>query len=428
VASTDPYWRAVTALGSLNRPTEVDMTGLDPVRLHDALVQSKVVRIAATRLAGTREPVLDLLRATDQAERHRHATTAELTRGAVAAAAETGARVIKGLAVRPRYPDPRARHFGDIDLHVPDWPAARALAARLRADGWPWDLLEYPWLKWDEAGVLYGQLAFLRFADGRPSSRVDVHIGAFSVGHAGRMPLAGWEPAEVTGVPVLVPNREQAIALVAAHALGDTRLSMKDINDLHVLVGDGRVDWSSVVELCRGGYALEVLGQLLAELAEAYPRTGLPALPYTPRLVPGGLPPDARGAHFAWHAYGDERARGTAEEDATLLAKEAHRYFSGDLRPHLASRAIEPGGDLAQGRNICWRLLPEPVWAPWVPELPAATTPATPVEDRRLADGLVLRRRGPARAVLIDDDIFVPTVWGAVDPDSVRLAAETVAG
>jgi putative nucleotidyltransferase-like protein len=425
---TDPYWRAVTALGRLGGASDVDLTGLDPVRLHDAIVQSKVVRIAVGRLARTREPVLDLLRATDEAERQRHAGSAELTRAAVAAAAATGARVIKGLAVRPRYPAPEQRHFGDIDLHTADWPTARALAARLRAEGWPWDLMEFPWLKWDEAGLLYGQLAFLRFENGKPFSRVDIHIGAFSVGHAGRMPLAGWEPSEVLGVPVPVPNRESAIALVAAHALGDTRLSMKDINDLHLLVGDGRLDWSSVVELCRCAYAVEVLGQQLAELATVYPRPGLPSpLPYLARLAPGGLAPEDRGAHFAWHVYGDERTRGASEEDAARLAEEARRYFSGDLRPHLADRPPEPGNGFGPGRNVCWRLLPEPVWSPWTCDLPAPSDPPAPIQERELAAGLVLRQRGSARTVLIDDDVFVPTVWGGVDPGSVRLAAETAA-
>jgi len=423
---TDPYWQAVTALGRLDGVGGVDLRGLDPVRLHEALVMSKVVRIAVTRLAGTGGPLLDQLLATDEAERHRHATTAELTRNVVVAAAETGVRLIKGLAVRPYYPEPEARHIGDIDLHATDWAATRALVTRLRADGWPWDLLEYPWLKWDEAGLLYGQLGLLRFAEGVPLARVDIHIGAYSVGHAGRLPLTGWEPAQVLGVPVSVPNRESAVALIAAHALGDTRLSMKDINDLHVLVGDGRLDWSSVVELCRCAYATEVLGQLLAELVTVYPRAGLPSgLPYMPRLVSGGLASEGRGSHFAWHTYGDERARGASEEEASLLAKEASRYFSGDLRPYLSKAATEPGDGLTPGRNVCWRLLPEPVWSSWTADLPAPAGPATPARDHRLADGLTLRQRGPARVVVIGDDVFVPTVWGGVDPDSVRLAAET---
>jgi hypothetical protein len=255
-------------------------------------------------------------------------------------------------------------------------------------------------------------------------ARVDLHIGAFSVGHAGRMPLTGWEAAEILGVPVSIPNRDNAVALIAAHALGDTRLSMKDINDLHLLVRGGGLDWSSVIELCRCGYAVDVLGQLLVELATVYPDTApLPRLPDGRRLVPGGLPTEERGRHFAWHAYGDERARGATEETATALATEAHRYYTGDLRPHVNEGASEP----TEGRNTCWRLLPEPVWAPWVAGVPAQAGPASPVDEHHLADGLLLRRRGRARAVLIGDDVFVPTVWGDVDPESVRLAAETAA-
>src|SRR5262249_32302997 len=150
----------------------------------------------------------------DEAERDRHATTADLTRSVVRAAARTGVRVIKGLAMQPRYPEPAARHVGDIDLQAADWATAWPLVAGLRADGWPWDLMEYPWLKWDEAGLLYGQLGFLRWAGETPLARVDVHIGAFSVGHAGRLPLVGWEPGEVAGQVVSVPDLETAVALI----------------------------------------------------------------------------------------------------------------------------------------------------------------------------------------------------------------------
>jgi hypothetical protein len=330
--------------------------------------------------------------------------------------------VIKGLAMQPCYPDPAVRHVGDIDLHATDWAATRPLVNQLRADGWPWDVMEFPWLKWDEAGLLYGQLGFLRLVNGVPTARVDVHIGAYSVGHAGRMPLTGWETINVLGTPTLVPNRESGIALIAAHALGDTRLSMKDINDLHVLVGDGHVDWTSVVELCRCANAVEVLGQLLAELTAIYPGPRfVPELPHTPRLVPSGLSPGQRGSHFGWHALGDERARGVAALQAAAVAEEARRYFSSDLRPHLAAS----GDDLTPGRNVCWRLLPEPVWADWVP---SAMRLEQSIEDSQLAEGLVLRRSGTARVVLIGDDVFIPTVWGGIDAASVALAAETARG
>jgi hypothetical protein len=419
----DVYWRAVAALGRLGGgDVPASIADLDPQLLHDAVVESKVVRLAVKRLGGQDTLLAKLLRATDAAERQRHQDTAALTDAVVEAAARHGLRVIKGLAMRVRYPRPESRHAGDVDLHAGDWASALAFVMEMRAAGWPWDVLEVPWLKWDEYGVVYGQLALLRFSGGPvpvPHARIDVHIGAFSVGHAGRMPLVGWEPARVRGTEVLVPNRESAIALTVAHALGDTRLSLKDLNDLHVLVDDGKreVDWSSVIELCRCADALGVLAQLLAELATIYDTPGLPRLGRTqPVLAPGGLAPHWRGEHFARHAQAGELARGASAHEAQSVAQDARRYFSTDLRPRVSAGDVS----LPVGRGACWRLLPQQVWQALGGD---DREEGQPVQERHLADGLVLRECGQARIVLIGGEVFVPTVWGDVGADSLALAA-----
>ncbi|HEX3647566.1 MAG TPA: nucleotidyltransferase family protein, partial [Pseudonocardiaceae bacterium] len=299
---TTDYWPPVCALGTLDDEPHCAATALaalengdiDPEGLHTALVQSKVVRLAVRRLAGRQlgpagTKLLDLLLATDTEERARHAAAEAVTLPVLRLAAATDAAVIKGLALRSCYPDPAARHLGDIDVHTPDLATGLAFTTALRGQGWAWDLVEFPWLKWDEDGICYGQLPVVYPDSAAMITRVDLHFGAFSVGHAGRLPMVGWQRADVLGVDVRVPNRETAIALVAAHALGDTRLSMKDVNDLCVLIGDGVVDWSSVTELARTAHATDVLGQLLAEVGSAYPGRWCPTLRTGHRLRSGGL-------------------------------------------------------------------------------------------------------------------------------------------
>jgi hypothetical protein len=430
---TTDYWPSVCDLGTLDDDPHHGSTALaalengdiDPEGLHTALVQSKVVRLTVRRLTGRRlgpagAKLLDLLLASDAKERARHEAAEPITLPVLRLAAAMDAAVIKGLALRACYPDPAVRHLGDIDVHTPDLATGREFAAALRERGWAWDEAEFPWLKWDEDGICYGQLPLVYPDTATMVTRVDLHFGAFSVGHAGRLPMVGWERADVQGVGVRVPNRETAIALIAAHALGDTRLSMKDVNDLRVLIGAGVLDWSSVVELARTAHATDALGQLLAEVASAYPDRWYPTLPTEHRLRSGGLPGADRAAHFARHAEGDALARGADATVAAGLAAEAARYFDGDLRPRVSDAV--PVTELRTGRNVCWRLLPEGVWADVAVDHPM---PRTKVSD--LGGGLELVSGELGSAVRIGRDVFVPTVWGEMHPESVRIARQ-VAG
>lgn len=426
------YWRAVTVLGGLfpaddllkSVLVELENDFLDPEILYRRLVRSKVVRLALANLAALQ---LDsrgvrlrrLLQETDSPERRRHAAALRPMRQVVELASATDTRILKGLSMLPLYPDPRLRHIGDIDVHAPDFGSSLAFAGQLRLQGWEWDIKEYPWMKWDEAGILYGQLALLLFDQGERVSRADLHFGAYSVGYAGRMPLTGWRGGQVLGVPVSVPGRESAIALIAAHALGDTTLSMKDVNDLHLLIGSQVLDWSSVVETCHAAQAQDVLGQLLREMGAVYPRAGLPKLGSGAPLRAGGLPRGDRSQHFARHARRDERARGTGAEQGERISAEAHRYFGADLLPRLSAGAA-PVSPMAPGRHLCWRLLPPRVWSGW--EVPDVSTMVPAPGVRMLASGLTLFHGEHAAVVRMGTEYFIPTVWGEVHPESVALA------
>src|SRR5690606_29627460 len=82
-------------------------------------------------------------------------------------------------------------------------------------------------------------------------------------------------------------------------------------------------------------------------------------------------------------------------------------------------------------RNLCWRLLPRRVWdglgaragsgTVAHPEPPASVEVT---EETEIAEELRLVRspRGAVLLVGAGREALVPTVWGAVDPESVTLA------
>jgi len=444
----DPNFAAVIALGRLDpdpaavRDVLARLAGgrLVADRLVAGLELSKVGRLArhavaaAEPAAGPGRELLRRLVEADEAEERWRERAVPPMRAAVAAAARHGGRVVKGLAVQSCYPRPELRHVGDVDLHFPSWAAARPLLRELRAAGWIWDTDELSWLKWHDSGVLYGQLSLVVDDNAAPYARVDLHIGPFSVGHAGLLPMAGWAPGSALGVPVAVPDPVTALAMVAAHAVVDRVLSVKDLNDLRVLLNPGadgadRVDWATVWELCRAAQAAGALAQCLRALADAYPdlrESVLPVLPGSGGLrtsVPG---PARRAAAFAAHAYRDERARGSALPAAVRTGWTARRYFSADLRPRLATGPVRAAAPLPalRRRDVCWRLVPAQLWEPWLAGRPDAAGDRPDADHREeLADGLTLVTGPAGAAVTLDGDVFVPTVWGRVPPGGARLAA-----
>lgn len=332
---------------------------------------------------------------------------------------ELGGRIIKGLSVQTAYPEPGLRHVGDVDVQYGSWAAAQPLVRRLREHGWVFDTGEMPWLKWHENGAVYGQLSLLYPDSSKPFARVDLHIGAFSVGHAGLLPLAGWCAGGALGLPATVPDTETAIAITAAHAMCDQMLSVKDVNDLHALIARGAPDWVSAAELCRAAQAGGALARLVNAVRAAYPEDAglLPSDPgqETPlRLIPPDG--DERAGAFAELTYADELSRGTAPETARELAEASRRYFGADLsvRSGAGERGILPG---APSRQRCWRLVPEEVWR----TLPAAADSPDP-EASELAVDLTLLSTQAGLAVRHGGDVLIPTIWGEVSPESVALA------
>jgi hypothetical protein len=436
-AMRSAYWTVVTQAGKLNpAPGEIDkMEGalgeLDPAAVYDAILGSRVYTLALQNLKplrghGNAVKLLTLLENLQEEENERRKLALPETLAVLAHAFELGVHVIKGLPLRERYADPELRHTGDIDLHVAEWSLAARFAAWLRDRGWQWDSAELPWLKWTEDGHIYGQLSLVIPDNSAPVNRVDLHIGPYSVAHAALMPLVGWEESHVLGVKATVPSRETSIALIAAHAVNDGVLSMKDINDLHVLRdGQPDPDWASVIELARSAGAVPALRQLLTLTACVYQHAESPDDRVPEYLADSPESAKARARRVARFTFHDERSRGANLLHATLLARQARRYFSAQLTPRLGGPPIGNGPHEAAGRNICWRLAPEEVWDSLLRDTVAKTPPvAAPIVESSLGPDLRLMRWRNATVIRMGRDIFTPTVWGPITAESAALAAQ----
>lgn len=430
------YWLAVTLAGKLDPgPGELTrlrglLAGLEPGTLYDAILASKVYTIARANLRllprqHTSDEVLTRLDTLQDEEEKRRIAALPETLAVLEHAAGSQARLIKGLPLREKYAEPDLRHLGDIDVQVARWDLAARLAGWLRNRGWLWDTDELPWLKWTEDGYIYGQLSLVFPENTDPITRVDLHIGPFSVAHAGLMPLAGWERGDVLGVSSWVPNPETAIALIAAHAVNDGILSMKDINDLHVLrAGQPEPDWISVTELARSAGAAPALRQLLGETERVYAGLGDAARPQPGYLAEAAETATARSRRVARFTYRDERGRGAGPLRSARLARQARRYYSAPLKPRLGGPPAGDGPLRQRGRNVCWRLVPEDIWR-GLGRSDAGRASGGPavLTEIPLGYGLDLVRSGDGAVMRVNGEIFVPTVWGPVTSESAALAA-----
>lgn len=432
----DGYWPVVSTLGRLD-PDDADidraaaaLDNLDSAELFRQIVDGRVYTLAQRHLEridpakGCGAETLAMLRDLEAEETERRRQARPEVLAILKGAEKFRVRIIKGLALREWYADPQARHEGDADLHVPDWEAALALAMWLRGRGWCWDTHEFPWIKWTDGGHLYGQLSLVYPGNADAFARADLHIGPFSVGHAGLLPMVGWESGTILRIPAVVPDAEMTIALIVAHAVNDGLLSMKDLNDLHVLLTRRRgPDWASVEELCRGFGGGAVLRHLLAATALLYPGSGPPAEAESvlATVVQQG---DVRADRFANLALRDELTRGAAPDQAAVAAQEARRYFSADLKPRLTGEVVTGPADGERSRNKCWRLLPREVWS----ALGDPAEPAGPRVAEEIAPGLTLVRHGAGVALVTAGESFVPTVWGGVHAQSLALAAAEAGG
>ena len=425
-------WLAMQRLGSLDPGPDAVAAALDALRaagpsapeIAGRLVQGKVAQLAAANLAPADRdgPLAGELRALladhlrELAPWRRDAEPH--VRAVLALAAGHGGRVMKGLATRRLYPDAALRHLGDVDLHFPALDLALPCLRAMRDAGWAWDPLEVPWIKWDERGTPYGQWGLARDIGHALPVRVDVHVGPYSVGHLGLLPVLGFTDGCVEGVRLPCTGPEVSLAVLAAHAETESLLSFKDVNDAYVLGRAGPIDWQSTRELCRAAGVERALAELMARVRAAYgiPEAHAPRAWSVPTRRVGRL---RRALRTVRLTFRQERRRRSA---AAALARlpGCFRYFTADLRPRARDRAgPRPAGRLRR-RWLCWRLLPESIWSHLGPAPPAGAR-AAPGEV--LAGGLELLDDGRACVARLGGDVFVPTLWGPVSRRALALAA-----
>ena len=353
-------------------------------------------------------------------ESKRLARQALATRVIVHTAATDGA-IIKGNALARYYEDPAMRHRGDVDVWYPSAEGAMALVSRLWDDDacWQWDRTELPWLKWDEDEP-YGQFKIRREIPGSGTAmKVDIHYGGFSVGHLGLLPVRGFEKAAVDGVPVQVPVPENDIAILVAHASGDSYTSLKDLNDLSQIVAGRNVDWDEVYRSCEQAVLAPVLNWLLGLVRERSGPAGLPAVEKRPARPLPLLDASKweRAVLTARTAYADVRQQG-GPLSAAKSAGSALRYYTTDLSVRTAGSSSRERFD--RSRAVCWRLVPEPVWRPLLAD------PSEEVNCRAagsLLPGMEILRADQDWVVRHRDEVLIPTVSGRIPLGALRLAS-----
>ena len=324
-------WWATTVLGRLEpdegqatRVTRAVREGrLDAGAVDRALALSKVSRLAYDVLSRVApdEPLTALVWERVVADRRWRTAAYGYLGHALCEVAACGGRILKGLAVQDYYPVPELRHIGNVDAQFPTWSTALDAVSRLRRSGWEWVPDDPPRLNLGASGIRYASLPLVAGGVGLPV-RLDVQVGPYPVGRAGAvLPMIGWRRSETLGVPVDVPGVESAIALVAAGVGTDGFVPMKTINDLQVLVSEGSVDWTSVLELCRATGLEEALACCLTHVRAVY---GENAVPVSRRAFrswsPGRRPVRPGGAVAGVPSDGRARSRPPGTGERRLLA------------------------------------------------------------------------------------------------------------
>lgn len=406
--------------------------------LYEQLWRAKAIREANRRLdhwahqglsaESVLGPVHDRLRAAIAEDDQWRQQAIAPMKEALQTAAEVGVGVMKGLALAHHYPDPMSRHLGDVDLHCADWATVVEFCRRATATGWVWDVAEYPWIKW-EGDVVYGQLSLVTPDNVDPVARVDLHVGPYSIGPNGRVWISRWTDGTALGVPVRMLDQTELAVILVAHAANDGFLSAKDLNDFAVLQDHGQLNLVALREASIGFGCDRVLEQIrgtvaaLRDLAAPTPDPSAVRMLMT-RATDGPLslrPPTgrARALLAARLAYRIGRLDGDSIVAGMRTARSSYRYYTADLsvrggRPciTLERRWRRP--------DVCWRLVPPEAW----PVLPPTVNQAGDVVTEPLETGMSRHTRGAGVAVTIDSHVFVPTVWGQINPDSVSLGTQ----
>lgn len=393
----------------------------------------KVRGILADRLAGVPDsPVaaacLNAL-APDLAQlRHVHEELLRMTGllGEAASHLSIPIGLFKGAAAARWYQDATWRDVGDLDVFIRSWADARALADFLRRRGYAIDAREFPWLKRESGGRLYGQILL---SGSHGEIGVDIHFGRYSVRHCTHLPI---DLPGTAGVHVVA--HADNVSAVINNAAGDLFASMKDVNDLLQASGQWPEEFATgiarIKQVKLDGF-LASLVRLANETSILTPAQRERFAGAAPRLV---LEPAAPSGADSWnrrwiattmHSFRVGRAASVL--DGARLAIDAQRYYRKRLSLEVVESAVAP---ILSGTGLnehqCVRLIPLDLVAPALDgdaHDHGGRGQVGPVEvGNDLDEQLRVITTPRGEVVAVGEELFIPTVYYRIPADLVRAA------
>lgn len=421
------------------------LSGYDPEYLA-ALLRRHKVRLRAERILRSQsDPLLEPLRRSlepyARVARYRlaafDALIPELDR--LASELEFAIFGIKGLAARRLYGGSSDRDVGDADIFVCTDSQAWTVASWLRSRGWSFDAKELPWLKVDQdSGLAYGQIRLVQDRSVEAGGVfADIHYGGYSVRHCGLYRLRDLPPAP--GWHEVAPQTNFVLAV--ANAAGDDFITLKDLNDLFLVLREGRVELDAAMDDLRDVRLAKFVAVMACRLAELFDmsaiRPGLAeSLSNLGRSEP--MPPleaADRGMRLrvtVRHSF--EVGRKHSYLRGARAALTGYRYYVSGLRLRIGrSWRIRPRAPHLNSWT-CIRLVPASGLADGGPHgrrpPDASRDSGLKMVSRLGAVRFVRARRGVL--IVVGGEVFVPTVYfrlsAAVVADAAVLRAKVQSG
>ncbi|MGE5571470.1 MAG: nucleotidyltransferase family protein [Bacteroidota bacterium] len=226
-------------------------------------------------------PLLDLLMETQgpalAVKRRRALLRAEL-RNIAQPLADLHIMLVKGASLWYLIADIGYRSQSDIDLVVPDSQTAWAVVGRLSRMGYrigraaPW--LEIRRSPRDLKPTFVGSVILEKRLAASHGVRVDIHWPSLPVGaHNGYLvPEWFWKGSRRTEHGFRIPSPENALLAVLAHAHHHGYVTLKDINDVYLILAsyERDMDWSYIGEHIRLLGMLPLFSFVLQKVARIY--------------------------------------------------------------------------------------------------------------------------------------------------------------
>lgn len=179
--------------------------------------------------------------------------------------AEPNTLFIKGIAVKPYYPQPEQRFIADIDIILPNIEASNKVLTILAKEGY--DMSTYLLNFRTVAKMVECQLK------NKNKISVGIHIGGYPITAGDYLDLRLWENTleiEIGGKFFKTPSLENMILIMCSHIYRHGVIRIKDQLDLMYIIKNRNktLDWGYVVENALNNKITPVLYSLLSVLME----------------------------------------------------------------------------------------------------------------------------------------------------------------